>query len=142
MNLARYLTLAVLTLSSFGACSRPDAAPASHEPSVASAAAAVADAPPDPAMEARTLFRTRCAVCHGDVGKGDGPGAAALNPKPRAFADAAWQQATTDDALRTIIVQGGPAVGKNAAMPPNPDLVSKPAVVVELIKIVRGFAPK
>jgi mono/diheme cytochrome c family protein len=93
-------------------------------------------------MEARTLFRTRCAVCHGDVGKGDGPGAAALNPKPRAFADAAWQQATTDDALRTIIVQGGPAVGKNAAMPPNPDLVSKPAVVVELTKIVRGFAPK
>ena len=26
-----------------------------------------------------------CAVCHGNEGKGDGPGAAALNPKPADF---------------------------------------------------------
>ncbi|MDH3599048.1 MAG: CopD family protein, partial [Candidatus Tectomicrobia bacterium] len=28
------------------------------------------------------LFRTHCAVCHGEEGRGDGPGAAGLNPKP------------------------------------------------------------
>jgi mono/diheme cytochrome c family protein len=28
------------------------------------------------------LFRTHCAVCHGAAGRGDGPGAAGLNPKP------------------------------------------------------------
>jgi mono/diheme cytochrome c family protein len=28
------------------------------------------------------LFQTHCAVCHGEAGRGDGPGAAGLNPKP------------------------------------------------------------
>jgi mono/diheme cytochrome c family protein len=28
------------------------------------------------------LFRTHCTVCHGSEGRGDGPGAAGLNPKP------------------------------------------------------------
>ncbi len=29
-----------------------------------------------------TLFRTHCSVCHGQTGRGDGPAAAGLNPKP------------------------------------------------------------
>ena len=37
---------------------------------------------------AATYFKQKCVVCHGDHGAGDGPGAAALNPKPRAFGDA------------------------------------------------------
>jgi len=28
------------------------------------------------------IFKTRCFVCHGNTGKGDGPGGKALNPKP------------------------------------------------------------
>jgi mono/diheme cytochrome c family protein len=28
------------------------------------------------------LFQTHCKVCHGEEGRGDGPGAAGLNPKP------------------------------------------------------------
>jgi mono/diheme cytochrome c family protein len=28
------------------------------------------------------LFRTHCSVCHGQAGRGDGPAAAGLNPKP------------------------------------------------------------
>ncbi|HVY29892.1 MAG TPA: c-type cytochrome [Polyangiaceae bacterium] len=94
---------------------------------------------PDPAADARQLFRVRCSVCHGETGHGDGPGAAALNPKPRVFADAAWQDATKDEQLRQIIVKGGAAVGKSPGMPSNPDLEQKPDVVLELVKIVRGF---
>lgn len=30
----------------------------------------------------RELFREHCAVCHGPQGRGDGPSAAGLNPKP------------------------------------------------------------
>jgi hypothetical protein len=34
---------------------------------------------------------------------------------------------------------GGAAVGKSPAMPGNPDLQAKPAVVKELVKLVRAF---
>jgi mono/diheme cytochrome c family protein len=32
--------------------------------------------------EAKKLYTTMCAPCHGDKGRGDGPAAAALNPHP------------------------------------------------------------
>jgi mono/diheme cytochrome c family protein len=35
--------------------------------------------------EARALFDSLCFTCHGTSGHGDGPGAAALDPKPRSF---------------------------------------------------------
>ena len=34
-----------------------------------------------------------CTACHGDSGKGDGPGAAALNPKPADWTSAKVQSA-------------------------------------------------
>jgi hypothetical protein len=71
---------------------------------------------------------------------GDGPGSAALDPKPRDFTSADWQASVTDDHLKKIIVYGGAAVGKAATMPPNPDLEAKPEVVAELVKHVRGLA--
>lgn len=95
--------------------------------------------PPDPAAEARKLFKTKCTVCHGDHGAGDGPGAAALNPKPRAFADATWQASVTDDLIKKTIVEGGAAVGKSPAMSANPELADKPEELTALVKIVRDF---
>ena len=92
--------------------------------------------------EAKEMFNTRCAPCHGTSGKGDGPGAAALNPKPRDYSDAAWQKSVTDDQLRKTIVMGGAAVGKSPIMPGSPDLEAKPDVVNGLVKIVRGFGGK
>jgi mono/diheme cytochrome c family protein len=32
--------------------------------------------------EAKSLYTANCAPCHGDKGRGDGPAAAGLNPKP------------------------------------------------------------
>lgn len=103
---------------------------------------ATAAAGPSPAAEARKMFRTVCASCHGSDGKGDGPGAAALNPKPRNYTDVAWQGTVTDDQIKKTILMGGAAVGKSAAMPAQPQLNSKPEVVDELVKIVRGFKGK
>jgi mono/diheme cytochrome c family protein len=85
------------------------------------------------------MFRARCIVCHGEKGTGDGPGAGALNPKPRNYTDAAWQASVTDEQLKSVIVSGGAAVGKSPIMPASPDLQSKPEVVDELVKIIRGF---
>jgi mono/diheme cytochrome c family protein len=89
--------------------------------------------------EAHEIFTTRCATCHGPFGRGDGPGAAALNPKPRNYADPAWQKSVTDAQIEKAIVEGGAAVGKSPLMVPNPDLAGKPGVVAALRDKVRSF---
>lgn len=116
------------------ACSKRAKSEPSRQQTAASATAAAAD-PNDP----NRLFKSRCVVCHGDAGKGDGPGAAALTPKPRAFGDAEWQGTVSDEAIAKIIVAGGAAVGKSPAMPPNADLKDKPEVVAGLVEIIRNF---
>lgn len=62
-------------------------------------------------------FATICASCHGDLGKGDGIAAAALDPKPRDLSDAAYMSGLTDEYLFKVINEGGVAVGKSVAMP-------------------------
>ncbi|TMQ63825.1 MAG: c-type cytochrome [Candidatus Eisenbacteria bacterium] len=48
---------------------------------------------PTPELLARgkTVFQINCASCHGNTGHGDGPAAAALNPKPRNFTEGYWK---------------------------------------------------
>jgi hypothetical protein len=120
--------LAALLL--LGACSKSD-------PTAAAATI------PAPAItpEALSMFKMRCAPCHGETGHGDGPGAAALNPKPRNYTDMAWQKSVTDEQIRKTILYGGAAVGKSPAMPANPDLDGKPDLD-GLIGVVRGFNGK
>lgn len=95
----------------------------------------------DPAVvaEAQKVWKDKCVTCHGDRGLGDGPGAAALDPKPRTFKDPKWQMQTKDDRIAKVIVEGGAAVDLSANMAPNPELKDKPEVVAELVKIVRSF---
>jgi cytochrome c553 len=134
------LATLLLTLSLTSCAKKPSEDQQKSAPTAATPApAAVA---PSPASEARTLFRARCAVCHGDSGKGDGAGAAALNPKPRDYTDASWQDSVSDEQIQKTIVQGGAAVGKSPTMPGNPDLASKEAVVAELVKLIRAFKSK
>ncbi|HKO47430.1 MAG TPA: c-type cytochrome [Polyangiaceae bacterium] len=136
---AVFALLFVLPLSWVSACSKHSTSGAPATTSAPVAAPEAPPPPPDPAAEARKLFTTKCVVCHGDHGAGDGPGAAALNPKPRAFGDANWQTSVTDEQIKKTILEGGAAVGKNAAMPANPDLTDKPDVLTALAKIVRDF---
>jgi cytochrome c553 len=89
--------------------------------------------------DARKAFLGRCASCHGMEGKGDGPGATSLNPKPRNYTDKEWQKTVTDDQIGKTILYGGAAIGKSPIMPANPDLGSKPEMITALVKIVRGF---
>lgn len=124
------------------ACDKGDGrtTPTSVEQNPAQAApAATAAAAADAKGEAQTMFRARCVVCHGEKGMGDGPGAAALNPKPRNYTDAAWQASVKDEQIKNVIMYGGAAAGKSPIMPASPDLQSRPEVVDELVKIVRGF---
>lgn len=97
---------------------------------------------PGPAAKAaaRDLWQTRCVTCHGPQGRGDGPSGRALIQRPRDFHDASFQARATDDHLRRVIVEGGHAVGLSRDMAANPDLESRPAVVDELVQIVRSFS--
>jgi len=61
------------------------------------------------------VYQERCVLCHGATGHGDGPGAAALNPKPRNHTDGSYMNGRTDDELLTVIRNGKgamPAWGK------------------------------
>ena len=63
-------------------------------------------------------FRQLCSSCHGNSGRGDGPAAAGLRPKPADMTSADWQSSVEDDYLRDIITRGGSAVGKSPMMTP------------------------
>jgi mono/diheme cytochrome c family protein len=113
----------------------PAAPPAAVPPPAAAPAAAA-----DVSAQAKKIFTERCVTCHGPAGAGDGPASAGLAPPPRNFQDPAWQRSVTDAHIEQIIQYGGAAVGKSAAMPPNPDLTSQPEVVAALRAYVRGLA--
>jgi cytochrome c553 len=49
----------------------------------------------------------RCSACHGESGKGDGPAAVALNPKPRNYTDCSVMGTKSDAELFKVIKQGG-----------------------------------
>ena len=52
------------------------------------------------------VFATRCALCHGPDGHGDGPGSKGLKPQPRNFHDTAYMSSRTDAQLLETIHKG------------------------------------
>lgn len=82
------------------------------------------------------LYAERCSGCHGDDGKGDGPAAAALVPKPRNFRDAAfWQDRKAED-LKAVVHKG--KVG--TMMPPFAGVLTD-AEIDAVVAHVETFAP-
>jgi cytochrome c551/c552 len=87
--------------------------------------------------EGKKLFETRCFVCHGRDGKGDGPSANGLAEKPQDLTDPNWQKSNSDDLIRIVIKEGGVAIGKTGAMPPNPDFTQEQ--IQSLVAFVRSL---
>lgn len=77
------------------------------------------DAPVPPATaqqlkQGEEVFQKTCAACHGSGGKGDGPAAAALNPKPANFTDPEHSKFYSDQGRIHIIkkgIKGTPMIG-------------------------------
>ncbi len=76
------------------------------------------------------VFRVRCVMCHGPQGRGNGPMAASLNPRPVDFTDSSKRLATTDSAVAEVIRRG------RRAMPAFGQMLSRAQVdsVVAFIK--------
>lgn len=129
--------IALALLATTVACNKDSGAGAGGAGSGTSTTAAAGKITP----EVKELFKTRCATCHGETGHGDGPASAALNPKPRAYSDAAWQNSVKDEDIKKTITMGGAAVGKSPIMPASPDLADKPELD-GLVAYVRSFKGK
>ena len=74
------------------------------------------------AAKGKALFGERCASCHGALGEGDGPIAAALPPesKPRNLKEGQFKFATDAAKFKELMEKGGAAVGLNPLMPGAP----------------------
>jgi len=96
------------------------------------------DMSPEHLAMGQATYHTTCAPCHGEKGKGDGPAAAALNPKPRDHSNGAYMDKLTNDHLFKVITQGGAAFGY-PTMPAQPTL--KDDTVKNVIAYVRSLSP-
>ena len=121
------------------ACSKSEKSPSASSGTDTPATMTTAATASVDMAKAKETYQERCSACHGANGRGDGPGAAALNPKPRNYADKSWQAAVTDEQIKKTITLGGAAVGKSPIMPASPDLDQKPEIVEGLVRVVRGF---
>jgi mono/diheme cytochrome c family protein len=148
MRLRTTIGLLAAVALACGRSEEPAPAPAAPPPAAAPApapaappapaAAAAPDRPPDAARGAE-IYAANCATCHGPRGDGDGPAAAALNPRPAKHSDGAIMNALSDDFLFRVIKDGGPSVGKSAMMAPWGGTLSD-AQIRDVVAFVRTLA--
>ena len=76
-----------------------------------------------PAMleKGRGIYKANCVPCHGETGKGDGPGAGVLKPPPRDHTDAAYMGSLSDKEIADVIKMGGAIKGR-PLMPSHPQI--------------------
>jgi mono/diheme cytochrome c family protein len=87
----------------------------------------------DEVAAGKAIYIARCALCHGNEGKGDGPAAAGLNPKPRNHTDGTYMKTLSDEALLQVIHTG------KGAMPAWGSILSE-AEISAVAKYVRTLA--
>jgi mono/diheme cytochrome c family protein len=93
------------------------------------------------AEKSAVLFQELCSVCHGVGGKGDGPSAQGLEPKPADFTNCKVMAKDSDEVLLKIIKGGGQSVGRSTVMPAWGDSLSEQQIG-ELVKFIRGLCKK
>jgi mono/diheme cytochrome c family protein len=85
----------------------------------------------------KTLYQAHCSGCHGLSGKGDGPGAANINPKPIDHTNKQYMSKLSDEHIFTVIRRGGKEMG-HPAMPPFPNLSDQE--IIDLIAYMRELS--
>jgi mono/diheme cytochrome c family protein len=86
----------------------------------------------------KQTFETYCSACHGVDGKADGPGALAMNPKPRNLHDKAWQSKVDDAHIAKVIKEGTASVGLSASMAAWGGVIPDPEIK-NLVDYIRSF---
>lgn len=64
----------------------------------------------------KVIYKEYCSQCHGVTGKGDGPAASGLEPRPAIHANIPFEKLPMEY-IYNVVNHGGPAVGKSPNMP-------------------------
>ena len=71
------------------------------------------------AADGKQVYDFYCAQCHGEKGDGKGVNVTKdFSTDPRNFTNTADMEKRSDDDIRTVIRDGGPAISKSPLMPP------------------------
>lgn len=138
------------TLNAPEASAAPETLDAPETPAPEGAAAPAAEAPATAAAgnaaAGEKVYKAFCVTCHGTTGKGDGPAAVALNPKPADFSVGAFKydvngNGTKGDIedIKAIVHDGAAKHGGSPLMTPWPTI--KPdqlQAVAEYVKSLHG----
>ena len=88
----------------------------------------------DEYAKGKKLYSDKCQICHGVNGKGDGPAASGLSPRPANFTDPRFWQGNVDKKITNTVENGHgmmPAFGL------------KPAQIKDIIDyLANAFKPK
>jgi len=87
----------------------------------------------------KEVYDRNCASCHGLYGKGDGPVAVSLRPRPRDLTDQEYVKGLSDEDLFKVITYGGPSVGKSPFMPGWGNTLSKDDII-DIITYLRSLS--
>ncbi len=145
-SLGALAAVALICAACGGDSSQESRSPAEAPPTAPAAPPAAASPPTVPTGNLRgdgaagaRLYATYCASCHGPEGKGDGPVAASLQPRPANHTDRSYMGTLSDEQLYKVISQGGASVGKSPLMAPWAGVVNEDGIR-DLIAFIRKLS--
>ena len=119
------VVVAALAFAGAAAACSADSDPVASASTAAKAAAPAAKSvTPEMLEKGKSLYQANCTACHGESGKGDGPGAGVLKPPPRDHTDYAYMSALTDKEIADVIRMGGAIKGR-PLMPSHPAITAR-----------------
>jgi mono/diheme cytochrome c family protein len=88
--------------------------------------------------EGEALYQSNCYSCHGEEARGDGPSAAALNPKPPDLVSGGSE--LSDDYLHWRIAEGGMMRPFNSVMPSWKGILSEDQIwkIITFLRTLQG----
>jgi mono/diheme cytochrome c family protein len=131
---------ALAFVGSAAACSSEGDTAASASTAAKPSAPAATSVTAETIAKGKSLYQANCTACHGESGKGDGPGAGVLKPPPRDHTDYGYMSKLTDKEIADVIRMGGAMKGR-PLMPSHPAITG--AAMDSLVAYIRTLsAPK